>query len=330
MDSEQPIIRAQGLSRVYRKRVKEEGLAGSVKALFRKREIKVEAVSDFDLEIKAGEIVGLIGPNGAGKTTLIKMLTGIIHPSSGDVSVLGHRPWERRESFQSRIALVMGQKSQLWWDLPAMDSFLLNKAIYGIPKDSFRATLDRLVGDFGVADLLDGPVRGLSLGERMKMEFIAAMLHGPDILFLDEPTIGLDAPSQRRIREFLARENRERGVTVILTSHYMEDIRRLCPRTVVVSRGRKSYDGDTQAMFAGASDHKLVRVTLGTEADYDPGLLPEAELLEGGPARFVLKVFSADLKRGLQALLGAYDVADIAVEEPEMAESVERIYGGKA
>jgi len=258
MHDKSSIIRARGLSRSYRKTVKAEGLGGSLRSLVRKRIKIVSALCDFDLDLGRGEMLGVIGPNGAGKTTLVKLLAGIMRPDSGELEILGHRPRERSDAFLSRMALVMGQKSQLWWDLPASDSFLLNKAIYGIPEDRYRRSLERLASGLEVESLLDAPVRSLSLGERMRMEFIAAMLHEPDIVFLDEPTIGLDAPAQKRIREFLRRENAERGMTLVLTSHYMGDIRSLCPRTVLILEGRKAYDGGTAELFADVPDESDV------------------------------------------------------------------------
>jgi ABC-2 type transport system ATP-binding protein len=246
------LIRASRLSRSYKKTIKAEGLSGSIQSLFRRQVEVVPALQDFDLELRKGEMLGVIGPNGAGKTTLVKMLAGIMRPDSGELEVLGAKPSERAAAFLSRISLVMGQKSQLWWDLPASDSFLLNKAIYGIPEARYRSSLARLAASLEVEPLLAAPVRSLSLGERMRMEFIAAMLHEPDLVFLDEPTIGLDAPAQKRIREFLRRENAERGMSLVLTSHYMDDIRLLCPRTTLILKGRKSYDGDTAGLFAGA------------------------------------------------------------------------------
>jgi ABC-2 type transport system ATP-binding protein len=254
MNDTSPILSAKGLSRSYRKTVKAEGLSGSLRSLLRKRVETVHALCDFNLELRRGEILGVIGPNGAGKTTLVKLLSGIMRPDSGSLEVLGAEPRLRSEAFLSRIALVMGQKSQLWWDLPASDSFLLCKAIYGIPEDRYRSALGRLAASLEVEGLLSAPVRSLSLGERMRMEFIAAMLHEPDIVFLDEPTIGLDASAQKRIREFLRRENEERGMTIILTSHYMGDIRLLCPRTVLVLEGRKAYDGETASLFSDLPD----------------------------------------------------------------------------
>lgn len=247
------IISTRGLGREYRKQVRPEGARG-FSSLFLRETRRTCALIDFDLEIERGEIVGLLGPNGAGKTTLVKLLSGLMRPTSGEARVLDHRPNDRREAFLSRIALVMGQKSQLWWDLPARDSLLLNKAIYGLSSAKYAASLGRLSANLNAESLLDAPVRTLSLGERMKVEFIAAMLHEPELVFLDEPTIGLDAPAQKRIRDFLLAENRERGMTILLTSHYMEDLRALCPRSVLVRNGRKVYDGGTESMLAAARE----------------------------------------------------------------------------
>jgi len=248
----QPAVRARGLCRRYHKTVRAEGLSGSIRNLFRRERIVVEALSDFDLEVGPGEMVGIIGPNGAGKTTLVKLLAGIMRPGSGSLRVLGFTPREREAAFLSRIAIVMGQRSQLWWDLPASDSLLLAKAIYGLPEARFRASLERLAASLEIGAFLDQPVRSLSLGERMRVEFAAAMVHEPELVFLDEPTIGLDAPAQRRIREFLVRENRERGMTLLLTSHYMEDIRSVCPRSIMILGGRKAFDGPTEELFGEA------------------------------------------------------------------------------
>ncbi len=250
MASNDPAVETEGLSRAYLKYRKPEGLLGSVRALFSREKIRVDALVDFSLRIERGEIVGLIGPNGAGKTTLVKILSGIIRPSGGRARALGHDPSARKRDYLRRIAAVMGQRSQLWQDLPARDSFRLAKAVYDIDDRAYKRSVDRLVSCLGAERLVDLPVRGLSLGERMKMEFACAMLHEPELAFLDEPTIGLDAPSQRAIREFIRAENGERGMTVILTSHYMEDVLRLCPRLAVVVGGRKTYDGPTDGIFA--------------------------------------------------------------------------------
>ncbi|MDR2784611.1 MAG: ATP-binding cassette domain-containing protein [Treponema sp.] len=256
-DSETIIIATKGLSKVYRRFEKEAGLAGSVKSLFHRQYITKTALDSFDLTIGEGEFVGLIGPNGAGKTTLVKILAGIIAPSSGEVSVLGYYPNKLEKALKQQYALVMGQKSQLFFELTAADTFLLFRELYRIEKETYKQNLDFFINLFGVGNLLNVQVRTLSLGERMKMELIAALLHNPRLLFLDEPTIGLDAVAQRQIRSFLLDVNREKGTTIILTSHYMEDVLRLCPRTVVVNGGRKIYDGGTAELFSTTEDEDI-------------------------------------------------------------------------
>jgi ABC-2 type transport system ATP-binding protein len=236
-------LQVDRLTRVYRSSEKEEGLKGTFKALFHKNAIEKTAVSDFSFEAAEGEMIGLIGPNGAGKTTLIKMLSGIIHPTSGKAFISGFDPSRPSDAFKKRIAVVMGQKSQLWWDLPAIDSFLLDREIYELSEERFRKNVALYSEMFGVEDLLKTQVRQLSLGERMKMELILSLLHDPDVLFLDEPTIGLDAIAQKQIRQLLSRINLEERVTVLLTSHYMEDIRHVCSRVMVVNHGLKIFDG---------------------------------------------------------------------------------------
>jgi ABC-2 type transport system ATP-binding protein len=324
------IISARGLSRVFVKSVKKEGFRAGFKSLFRAEKLRVEAVSGLDLEVVRGEILGIIGPNGAGKTTLVKMLGGIIRPSGGELAVLGSAPREREEGFLERIAVVMGQKSQLWQDLPAMDSFLLNRSIYRIPEKKYRSTLARLADALAAGGLLEQPVRTLSLGERMKVEFIASMLHEPELVFLDEPTIGLDALAQKAIREFLREENASRGVTILLTSHYLEDIRKLCSRTIVINKGRKTWDGPTEAMFASVRERSLISLSFASEPGEAP-LLPEgAETVEWSPltARFSLR--REDVRSVLSSLLAAYDVGNVTVEEEELADSAEKIYGRAA
>jgi ABC-2 type transport system ATP-binding protein len=323
-------IRARGLSRFFVKTLKKEGLRAGFQSLFHRERLRIDAVSGLDLEVRRGEILGVIGPNGAGKTTLVKMLSGIIRPTAGELSVLGFKPRERGEEFLSRISVVMGQKSQLWPDLPARDSFLLNKSIYRIPEVRFRSTLDRLAQSLSAAPLLEQQVRTLSLGERMKVEFIAAMLHEPDVVFLDEPTIGLDALAQKAIREFLREENARRGTTILLTSHYLEDIRRLCPRTIVISKGRKTWDGPTEEMFASVRERAVVRVTFETEPAQAPALPPDAELLESSSVAMRFTVRREDVRAAIEGLLASCDVADLAVEEEELADSAAKIYRREA
>ena len=244
----------------YRRFEKEAGLKGSLKSLLNRKFISKTAVADFDLTVEQGEFVGLIGPNGAGKTTLVKMLTGIIAPTSGEIYVLGYYPNKLENAFKKQYAVVMGQKSQLIYDLTAADTFLLFKEMYEIPTDTYKRNLNLFTDLFDAREYLNMQVRTLSLGERMKMELVTALLHNPKILFLDEPTIGLDAPAQRQIRAFLKEINRKNGTTILLTSHYMEDIRSLCPRSIVVGGGRKLYDGDTDSLFSSYQTHKKVTV----------------------------------------------------------------------
>lgn len=302
------MITTKALSKTFTRFEKEAGLKGSFKSLFRRKYVEKHAVTDFDLQIEKGECVGLIGENGAGKTTLIKMLTGIIAPTSGEVSVLGFTPNKLENAFKKRYAVVMGQKSQLFFELSAADTFLLFKELYDIPKEQFEKTRDELVDLFGVRDLLNVQVRTLSLGQRMKMELIAALLHAPEILFLDEPTIGLDAISQRQIRTFLKKVNQTRGTTILLTSHYMQDIQSLCRRVVVIAEGKKVYDGGLSELI---ETHRVFKKITVTYADR------ESEKR---------KVDKTEVKKTLEEMIGMGEVTDISVEEEDIALVVERIY----
>ncbi|MDP3043244.1 MAG: ABC transporter ATP-binding protein [bacterium] len=238
-----PIIEVKNLSKTYEYYKKQPGLLASVKGLFRREKLYVEAVKEINFNIEEGELVGFLGPNGAGKTTTLKMLSGILYPSGGEARVLGHIPWKRQKEYQKQFALVMGQKNQLWWDLPAMESFILNKEIYEVPDKEFKYNLAELTELLDVKDILDIQVRKLSLGQRMKCELIAALLHKPKVLFLDEPTIGLDVVAQKNTRDFIKKYNKEKKTTIILTSHYMKDISQLCQRVIIIDLGRIIYDG---------------------------------------------------------------------------------------
>src|SRR3954471_266150 len=239
-----PIIQADNLVKIYRVFQKKPGLTGALRALVRREYKEVRAVDGVSFTIEPGEMVAFLGPNGAGKTTTLKMLSGLIYPTSGSASVLGYTPWDRADAFRRQFALVMGQKNQLWWDLPAADSFQLHREIYSLPPEQFTRTLGELTELFEVKDLVRQPVRELSLGERMRMELIAALLHRPQLLLLDEPTIGLDVIGQVKIQRCLREYNKSRGVTMLLTSHYMRDVEALCRRVMVISHGRAVYDGD--------------------------------------------------------------------------------------
>ncbi|NRA68446.1 MAG: ATP-binding cassette domain-containing protein [Pseudobacteriovorax sp.] len=257
-------IRCQNLGKDFKQTKKEPGVLGTMRSFFRPSYTTKSAVEAFDLEIPKGSFIGLLGPNGAGKTTIMKMLSGIIAPSHGVCEVVGHTPFQRSIAFRRNIALVMGQKGQLWWDIPAMDSFLLLQKYYEIPMKTFRRKLNHLLETLDVKDLVQVHIRKLSLGERMKMELIACLLHEPQVIFLDEPTIGLDVVAQTKIREFLAEYRRETGTTIILTSHYMADVDALCDRIVLIHGGRKKFDGSLSQFSSLLGQEKFVTVRFST------------------------------------------------------------------
>ena len=320
-----PVI-AEGLTKTFKVPVRQAGLRESVKSLFRRQFRYVEAVKEVGFRIPAGEIVGFLGPNGAGKTTTIKMLTGLLHPTSGDARVLGYQPWKRDKDLLRRIALVMGQRNNLQWDLPAADSFLLNKAIYGVPDGVFRERLDDYVDRLEVGTLLDKPVRNLSLGERMKMEIIAAMLHGPEVVFLDEPTIGLDVTMQRRLRQFVLDQNKEEGVTVLLTSHYMADVSALAERVIVINQGSLLYDGALTGLSNRFSSHKTIRVEASDlPADLD-GL---GRVVDRNSAQATLEVERDRVSEVASKLLSAATVTDLSIEDPPLEEVIDRVFSGR-
>jgi ABC-2 type transport system ATP-binding protein len=319
-----PLIAVKDLTKTYKRFEKEPGLRGSIKSLFNRKFITKTAVDAFDLEVSRGEFVGLIGPNGAGKTTLVKMLTGIIAPSSGSISVLGYYPNKLENAFKRQYAVVMGQKSQLFFELSPADTFMLFRELYAIPEAAYKRNVAYFTELFGVRELLDVQVRTLSLGERMKMELITALLHDPPVLFLDEPTIGLDAVAQRQIRVFLREVNREKNTTIILTSHYMEDVRSLCPRSVVIKGGKKCYDGSTEELFAAWQIHK--KVTLLFEEETEFSAPAGAVLLERSPLKAVFMIPKGESGPVLALIMENYAVMDITVEEEDIGGVVERIY----
>lgn len=320
-------IITKNLTKTYTTFEKEEGLKGSIKSLFKKEIVKKEAVTNFDLEIEKGEFIGLIGQNGAGKTTLIKMLTGIIQPSQGEISVFGFKPYELKDEFKKTYSVVMGQKSQLWWDLPAIDSFLLNKELYNIPESEYKKTLSFLVNLLDVEKLLKIQVRNLSLGERMKMELILALLHNPSILFLDEPTIGLDVIAQKQIRQFLKEINKEKGITIILTSHYMEDIKYLCNRAVVVRNGAKVYDGSLTSIVESYQVYRIITIYFENITNKELDL--EVKWIEKHGFKWVFKIKKEDVKYAIKVIMDNYEIEDISIEEEEIGETIEKIYRAK-
>lgn len=306
----------------YKKRA---GLKESVKNLFhREKQIK-DAVQGISFEIGKGEVVGFLGPNGAGKTTTLKMLSGILFPTSGSASVLGYTPWERKREFKKKFAIVMGQKSQLWMDLPAYESFYLNKAIYEIDDRSFAATLDELTELLDVKSLLQVQVRRLSLGERMKMELIASLIHKPEILFLDEPTIGLDVVAQKKIREFIKDYNRRSRTTVLLTSHYMNDIEELCPRTIMINKGQMMFDGELAGIKTLFSDKKRLKVQF-SEAVPASSLAALGTVMDCDGLHATIETERKELTAVSQRLLSLFPVTDFTIEEPPIEEAVARLY----
>lgn len=320
------IIETENLTKKYKRYKKQEGLTGSIKGLFHREYEEKIAVDDFNIRVNEGEFVGLIGPNGAGKTTLVKMLTGIIAPTSGRIQVMGFYPNKLEKAFKQQYAVVMGQKSQLFFELTAEDTFSLFKEIYRIPEDEYKKNKDFFVDLFQVQELMDVQVRALSLGERMKLELIVSLLHNPKVLFLDEPTIGLDAVASKQIRTFLKDVNESRGTTILLTSHYMEDIKVLCKRSIVVNHGRKIYDGETDLLFEQYQKSK--RMTIYFMHNAEPDVPEDCRVLEKAHDKLVLEIPKQNAEKVLEFYIGHYPIRDIGIEEEEIGSVVERIYKG--
>jgi ABC-2 type transport system ATP-binding protein len=319
------VIEIRGLSKSYRVFQKKEGLGASLRSLFRREYRDVHAVRSIDLDVEKGEFVAFLGPNGAGKTTTLKLLSGVLTPTSGEARVLGFVPWQRDNEYRRRFALVMGQKNQLWWDLPAQESFALHEKIYRIDAASFAATKNELVDLLGVGKLLGRPVRELSLGERMKMELIAALLHSPEVLFLDEPTIGLDVVAQHNIQKFLKHYQQVRGITILLTSHYMKDVAALCRRVVIIAGGRIVYDGSLDGIIDQFSNFKVV--TLEFADDRMPGDLSAlGDVLEITPPRVKLEVDRSQIATVLARALDSYAIQDVSVEDPPLEEVIASVF----
>jgi ABC-2 type transport system ATP-binding protein len=319
------IIEIRNLSKSYRVYQKKEGLGQALRGLFHREYKTVEAVQNVSLDVEPGEFVAFLGPNGAGKTTTLKLLSGVIYPTSGNATVMGFVPWQRSLEYRRRFALVMGQKNQLWWDLPAQESFRLHQQIYNIEDSSFRKTLDELTSLLDVASLLGRPVRELSLGERMKMELIAALLHGPEVLFLDEPTIGLDVIAQHKIQQFLKYYQEERRITVLLTSHYMKDVAALCKRVVVIAQGTVKYDGSLEGIVEDFSNNKIITLELadGTSPD---GLERFGTIEKIVMPKVSLRCNRSDVSQALSGILNNYKIDDMAVEDPPLEEVIAKLF----
>ncbi|MGA2032698.1 MAG: ABC transporter ATP-binding protein, partial [Thermoguttaceae bacterium] len=311
------VIEIQGLAKSYRVYQKREGLSASLRGLFRRTYRIVEAVRGIDLTVAEGEFVAFLGPNGAGKTTTLKLLSGVITPTSGAARVLGHVPWQRENAYRRRFALVMGQKNQLWWDLPAAESFRLHQHIYRIEPERFQRVCDELTALLGVRHLLMQPVRELSLGERMKMELIAALLHSPEVLFLDEPTIGLDVVAQHNIQTFLREYQQVRKVTILLTSHYMKDVAALCRRVVIIAQGRIIYDGSLSGIIDRFGGQKIISLEM-SDGQVPAGLARYGEVLSAEPPRIRLRVERSVVPEVLSRILAQHMVEDVTVEDPPL------------
>jgi ABC-2 type transport system ATP-binding protein len=326
-------IWARDLGKTYLVPEREGGVRAALAALVLRRTREVVAVRDVSFEIAAGEIVGFLGPNGAGKTTTLKMLAGLLHPSAGTAQVLGFTPWQRDHDYLARMALIMGQRNQLQWDIPVVDSYRLFQAIFRVPTAEFRARLTELTELLELGDLLTKPVRNLSLGERMKCEIAGSLLHAPEVLFLDEPTIGLDVAMQRRIRAFIAEYNRHTGACVMLTSHYMADVEALCRRVIVIHQGRLLYDGELTGLVARFAAHKTIIVELAEGATVDEAAV--SELLCGVPVERTsvgvsVRVPKADTAVVAGRLLSHLPVADLTIEEPPIEQIIEDLFAAPA
>lgn len=319
----EPAIVVHQLSKIYEVPERDPGLLAAVRSLFRRRVRAIPAVSAVSFTIQPGEVVGFLGPNGAGKTTTLKMLTGLLHPTAGDVRVFGYIPSRREPAFLRRITLVMGNRNQLQWDLPALDSFELLRAIYRLPPAAFRATRDELIDLLEVGHLVRKPVRNLSLGERMKMEIIGALLHRPQALFLDEPTLGLDVTMQRRIRAFVAEYNRRTGATVLLTSHYMADVEALCRRVIVIHHGQVLFDGPLHDLVDQFAAYRKLIVTL-SESGSDLSRFGEVIAQDG--LRYTLRIPKETAPAVTARLLAEAPVADVTVEEPPIDDVIEQVF----
>jgi ABC-2 type transport system ATP-binding protein len=322
-----PVIEVERLTKTFKTYKKQPGFVGALKGLVRRDYELVQAVKDVGFRIGEGELVGFLGPNGAGKTTTLKMLSGLLYPTSGRAHVLGYVPWERHDGYRRQFALVLGQKNQLWWDLPARESLELNARIYGLAPARFEQTVAELAERLAVRDKLGVMVRELSLGERMKMELIAALLHQPKVLFLDEPTIGLDVVSQKTVREFLRHHNRTRQTTVLLTSHYMADIQELCQRVIIIDHGTIFFDGLLEEVIDRFADFKLVTIQCGGDTAPDLRRWEQyGEVVERTPATIQLKVKRDRVIAACKALLDELPVKDIDIEEVPIEEIIRQIF----
>jgi ABC-2 type transport system ATP-binding protein len=321
------VIEVNGLSKAFRTYKKQPGFGGAVKGLFHRQYEQTVAVDNVSFKIEPGELVGFLGPNGAGKTTTLKMLAGLLFPTGGSAQVLGYTPWERADGYRRQFALVLGQKNQLWWDLPARESLELNAKIYGIPKDRFEKTVGDMTELLAVGHKLNVSVRELSLGERMKMELIASLLHQPKVLFLDEPTIGLDVVSQKTVREFIRRHNATQKTTILLTSHYMADIQELCERVIIIDHGKIFFDGKLSEIVDRFADFKLVTIQCEKASQFSAGQLEQyGEVTQQTDSGITLKVKRDRVIAVCKSLLDELPVTDIDIQEIPIEDVIRTIF----
>ena len=323
-----PIISVKDLKKYYQIHQKEPGIVGTIKSLFNRKYSDAKAVDQISFEIEEGELIGFIGPNGAGKTTTLKVLSGLLHPSSGDVEVLGYKPWIRNNTFLKQFALIMGQKNQLWWDLPAIETFLLNKEIYDVSNTDFEKRLKELSELLDVGAFLKVQVKKLSLGQRMKMELIAGLIHNPRLLFLDEPTIGLDVVMQKKMRDFIREINSLKKTTVILTSHYMQDVKELAKRVIIIDHGKILFDGDLATIIRKFAGNKVITIVL-------EKTVPESEFTKFGEIKsfedlsISISVKRADAAHVTEALLKKFPIADLNIEEVGIEDVIREVFESK-
>ncbi len=322
------IITVKNLTRSYKSHKRGQGFSAAIKSIFKRETVISDAVKGINFSIDEGELVGFVGPNGAGKSTTIKMLTGILYPTSGEVKVLEFNPWDDRKNYVCNIGVVLGQKSQLWWDLPPIDSFYLMKGIYAIPENDFKERLDAMVSMLGISEIMKRPSRDLSLGERMKCEFVMALLHNPKVLFLDEPTIGVDAIAKEEIRDFLKEINAKYKTTIILTTHDMDDIEEVCKRIIIIDKGSLIYDGSLEKVKSKYIKTKTVEIdftTVKNKKKFD-ALLKKCEIISKRKQFISVKLLAKDTPKFVQEFMIACDVVDLLVHEPALEEVIKEIY----
>lgn len=318
------LIRVEQLKKTYTYYKNAEGLKGTIKKLFVREKLFKEAVKEISFCMNKGEFVGFIGPNGAGKTTVLKMLSGILYPTSGYINVMGFEPVKRKQEFLKKISIVMGQKSQLWWDLPARDTFNLTKKMYGISDGDYKSRLNYFAKELEVEEQIDVQVRKLSLGQRMKMELIASLLYNPEILLLDEPTIGLDIKSQKTIRKFLKDYNNEHGNTIILTSHYMKDVQELCERIIIIDRGEINFDGKQSELMDKYTEDKLIHICF-NDVPAQKVLNEYGKIMSVKDNDVTLQISKNECAKTISSILNTYEVVDINIEEPGLEEIMEKL-----